>query len=108
MPDLSFDTSILTNTADLDPVSLDLPGLAPGAEPCAKLKMICSAACLLTSRSVGSPARWSGSRSSKDTFCLRYCRMAIPSSPLERSSFISRAVPLPGAALISRSRKVLH
>jgi hypothetical protein len=31
MPDLTFDTSILTNTADLDPVSLDFPGLAPGA-----------------------------------------------------------------------------
>jgi hypothetical protein len=31
MPDLSFDTSILSNTADLAPVSLDLPGLVPGA-----------------------------------------------------------------------------
>lgn len=31
MPDLSFDTSILTNTADLEPLPLGFPGLASGA-----------------------------------------------------------------------------
>lgn len=31
MPDLSFDTSILANTAELEPVPLDLPGLERGA-----------------------------------------------------------------------------